>query len=248
MRPSLFHECPPAACPPQKCATLKGRTVAVLRVSLVGSLLSVLILVANVRTRAQEPVDLRTFVTSTYSHGLPYVDAHAYGRDAVPSLVAMLNDQSLEPHWAKIVVTLGFIEDPSAVQPLMDFMKRQTGAISSDAFRAILSVLPAVGQIAYRGDPTALEIITAFVDPSAYRSYGIDFVYSRYHDEAIGEVLGRADIMALGVSGRPEALALLKQMLADPALRPAWKPEVTNAIDVNQKMSTLGPEQVFAKE
>src|SRR5215471_10381125 len=199
MRLSSFFECLPAACPPQKCATLKGRTVAVLRFSLVGPLLSVLIVVANVRARAQEPpVDLRTFVTSTYSHGLPYVDAHAYGVAAVPSLVAMLDDRSLEPHWAKIVVTLGFIEDPSAVQPLMDFMKRQTGAITADAFRAILSVLPAVGQIAYRGDPTALEIITAFVDPAAYRSYGIDFVYSRYHDEAIGEVLGRADIMALG--------------------------------------------------
>jgi hypothetical protein len=160
----------------------------------------------------------------------------------------MLNDPSLEGHWAKIVVTLGFIEDASAVQPLMDFMKRQAGPISSDAFRAILSVLPAVGQIAYRGDPTALQIITAFVDPGAYRTYGIDFVYSRYHDDAIGEVLRRADIMALGVSGRPEALALLKQMLGDPALPSAWKSEVTNAIDVNVKMSTVGPERVFTKE
>jgi hypothetical protein len=193
-------------------------------------------------------VDLRTFVTSIYAHGLPYADAHAYGPDAVPALVAMLNDRSLEAYWANIVVTLGFIEDASAVQPLMDFMKRQTGPISPDAFRAILSVLPAVGQIAYRGDPTALQIITDFVDPGSYRSYGIDFVYSRYHDDAIGEVLGRANIMALGVSGRPEALALLKQMSADPALRPAWKSEVTNAIDVNVKMSTLGPERVFAKE
>lgn len=223
--------------------------MAVLRSSLVGCLLGLLVLLANVRTLAQTPsVDLRTFVTSTYAHGLPYVDAHAYGADAVPPLVAMLNDRSLEPHWAKIVVTLGFIEDPSAVQPLMDFMKRQTGPISSDAFRAILSVLPAVGQIAFRGDPTALQIVMAFVDPGAYRSYGIDFVYSRYHDDAIGEVLQRADIMALGVTGRPETLDVLKQMAGDPALRQAWKSEVTNAIDVNVKMSTLGPEKVFAKE
>jgi len=134
------------------------------------------------------------------------------------------------------------------VQPLMDFMKRQTGPITSDAFRAILGVLPAIGQIAYRGDPTALQIITNFVDPAAYRSYGIDFIYSRYHDDAIGEVLGRADIMALGVSGRPEALALLRQMGNDPALRQAWQSEVTNAIDLNIKMNALGPEKVFTKE
>src|SRR5262249_6359508 len=159
---------------------------------------------------AQTPsVDLRTFVTSTYAHGLPYIDAHAYGPEAVASLVAMLNDRSLEPHWAKIVAMLGFIADASAVQTLMDVMERQMGPIALDAFRAILSVLPAIGQIAYRGDPTAMQIVTAFADPGAYRSYGIDFAYSRYHDEAIGEVLQRADIMALGVSGRPEALDLL---------------------------------------
>ena len=222
--------------------------MAVIRSSLIGCLTLLVVLASN-RTLAQTPsVDLRTFVTSTYAHGLPYADAHAYGPEAVPQLVAMLNDRSLEADWAKIVVTLGFIEDASAVQPLMQFMKGQTGPISSDAFRAILSVLPAVGQIAYRGDATALQIITDFVDPGAYRSYGIDFVYSRYHDDAIGEVLGRADIMALGVSGRPEALALLKQMLGDPALRPAWKSEVTNAIDLNVKMNTLGPAIVFAKE
>jgi len=223
--------------------------MAALRSSLVGVLFGLLVLLPSDRVFAQTPsVDLRTFVTSFYAHGLPYADAHAYGPGAVSELAEMLDDPSLQIHWAKIVAALGFIEDASAVQPLMDFMKRQTGPISSDAFRAILGVLPAIGQIAYRGDPTALEIITNFVDPAAYQSYGINFSYSRYHDEAIGEVLGRANIMALGVSGRPEALALLKQMGNDPALRQAWKSEVTGAIDLNVKMSTLGPEKVFTKE
>ena len=54
--------------------------------------------------------------------------------------------------------------------------------------------------------------------------------------------------MALGVSGRPETLDLLKQMQADPTLRQAWKSEVDRAIDINVQMSTLGPEKVFAKE
>jgi hypothetical protein len=229
--------------------SLKGRTVAALRSSLVGALFAFLLFLPSDRALAQTPsADLKTFVTSFYAHGLPYTDAHAFGPEAVGELVAMLKDPSLEAHWAKIVATLGFIEDASAVQPLMDFMKRQTGPITSDAFRAILGVLPAIGQIAYRGDPTALEIITNFVDPGAYRSYGIDFIYSRYHDDAIGEVLGRADIMALGVSGRPEALALLRRMGNDPALRQAWQSEVTNAIDLNVKMNTLGPEKVFTKE
>ncbi len=214
-----------------------------------GLLFALLVFMPTDPTAAQvPPVDLRTFVTSLHSHGLPYSEAHAYGPQAVPDLVAMLRDPALEPHWTKIVATLGCIEDASAVQPLMDFMRRQQGEISADAFRAVLSVLTAIGQIAYRGDPPALKIITDFVDPGAYTSYGIGFVYSRYHDDALAEVLGRMDIMALGESGRPEALALLKGMLNDPALRKDWRDNVTEAIDLNVKMSSLGPEKVFGKE
>jgi hypothetical protein len=194
------------------------------------------------------PVDLRTFVTTMHIHGLPYAEAHAYGPQAVPALVAMLKDPSLEPYWTNIVATLGCIEDASAVEPLMDFMKRQRGTISADAFRAVLSVLPAIGQIAYRGDAAALKVITDFADPGAYKSYRVRFAYGRYREDTLAEILGRMDIMALGVSGRPEALTLLKRMQSDPNLRKEWRDNVAEAIDVNVKMSSLGPEKVFEKK
>jgi len=198
---------------------------------------------------AQAPsVDLTTFVTSLYAHGLPCTEAHAYGPQAVPDLVAMLADPSLEPHWVNVVATLGCIGDASAVDPLMAFMKRQQGPVSVDAFRAVLGVLPAIGQIAYGGDAAALRIITEFVDAGACKSYGIALAYGRYHDDALAELLGRMAINALGVSGRPEALALLKKMSDDPALRADWRDNVTEAIDLNQRMNSLGPEKVFAKE
>jgi HEAT repeat protein len=217
--------------------------------SLVGLLFVFLVSIPADPAAAQAPsVDLKTFVTSFYPHGLPYAQAHAYGPQAVPDLAAMLADPSLEPYWVNIVATLGCIEDASAVQPLLDFMKRQQGPIAGSTFRAVLSVLPALGQIAYGGDSAALKIITDFLDPSAYKSYGINFVYSRYHDDALGEILGRMAINALGVSGRPEALALLKQMLNDPTLRLDWLDKVNEAIDLNKKMSSLGPENVFGKE
>jgi len=213
---------------------------------LVGVLFASLVLIPPNPAAAQAPTtDLRTFITTVHLHGLPYAEAHAYGPGAVPELVAMLSDPSLEPHWTKVVAALGCIEDSSAVPPLMDFMKRFQGPVSPDVFRAILSVLPALGQIAYRGDPTALKIITDFADPGAYQKYGIGFVYGRYRNDALPEILGPIDIMALGVSGRPEALALLQKMLDDPAFRKDWRDNVTEAIDVNGKMSTLGPEKVF---
>ena len=62
---------------------------------------------------AQAPTeDLRAFVTKWYVHGTPYAEARAYGPGAIPDLVAMLHDPEMEPHWVKVVYTLGCIGDP----------------------------------------------------------------------------------------------------------------------------------------
>lgn len=201
------------------------------------------------RAAAEAPsVDLKTFVTSWYSHGLPCTDAHAYGPQAIPELVTMLDDPSLEPHWVKIVGTLGCIRDASAVQPLMKFVKRQRGEISVDAFRAVLGVLPAIGQIASSGDRLALKTVTDFVDPDACKTYGIGFAYGRYHDDALAEVLGRMAINGLGVSGQPEALAELNRMMSAPTLRKDWRDNVEEAISLNERVNTLGPAKAFGEE
>lgn len=223
----------------------KGRVTTALLSPLAGLLFAFLVFIPTNLAVAQEPpVDLKAFVTALHFHGLPYAEAHAYGPQAVPRLVAMLKDPSMEPHWTKIVATLGCIEDASAVQPLMDFMKRQQGAVSADVFRAALSVLPALGQIAYGGDPKALKIITDFAAPDAYKSYGIGFAYGRYRGAALADVLISMDIMALGVSGRAEALAVLNRMLNDRGLQ-KWRDNLTQAIDDNVKMRNLGPKEVF---
>lgn len=222
-----------------------GKVMTALLSPLVGLLFVFLVFIPiNLSVAQEPPVDLRTFVTASYFHGLPYAEAHAYGPQAVPQLVAMLKDSSLEPNWTNIVATLGCIEDASAVQPLMDFMKRQQGEVSVDVFRAALSVLPALGQIAYGGDAKALKIIMDFAVPDAYKSYGIGFTYGRYHDAALADVLMSMDIMALGVSGRAEALTLLNKMLNDQSLR-KWRENLTQAIGDNVKMRDLGPKEVF---
>ena len=222
-----------------------GRFMTALLSRLGGLLLVLLVFIPiNLAIAQEPPVDLRTFVTTLYFHGLPYAKAHAYGPQAVPALVVMLKDSSLEPHWTNIVATLGCIEDASAVQPLIDFMKRQQGEVSVDVFRASLSVLPALGQIAYGGNAEALKIIMDFAVPGAYKSYGIGFTYGRYHGTALADVLMSMDIMALGVSGRAEALTLLNEMLNDQSLL-KWRENLTQAIGDNVKMRDLGPTEVF---
>ncbi len=198
---------------------------------------------------AQAPTeDLRTFVTNWYVHGTPYDEARAYGPGAIPDLVAMLHDPEMEPHWVKVVYTLGCIGDPSAVQPLMDFLRGLHGEISVDAFRGALGVLPAIGSIAYGGDGTAIGIIKDFVGPTALSTYGVDFSYGRYQGAALSEVLGRMSIMGLGFSGRPESLDLLNQMFQDHSLRTDWVDNVSEAININSSISRLGPARVYAGE
>jgi hypothetical protein len=160
----------------------------------------------------------------------------------------MLEDSSLEPHWVTIVATLGCLRDESAVQPLMAFLKRQQGNISADAFRAALGVLPAIGQIASGGNTVALTIITDFTNPSACKSYGVGFVYGRYHNDALAEVLGRMAINALGLSGQPKALKLLKRMGNAPTLRKDWLDNVEEAISLNERVRSLGPAKAFGEE
>jgi len=152
--------------PPRRPA--KWRIISALLFPLVGVFVFLVFNPINVAVAQGPQVDLRTFVTAPHFHGLPYVEAHAYGSQAIPELAAMLKDPSMEPHWAKVVATLGCIEDASAVQPLIEFLKRYQSPVSADAFRALLSVLPALGQIAYGGDAVALKLITAFVDFVAY--------------------------------------------------------------------------------
>jgi HEAT repeat protein len=195
-----------------------------------------------------ERVDLRTFVTSWYVHGLPCGQAHAYGPEAVPELVAMLDDPVLEPHWTKVVATLGCIRDASAVEPLMAFLQRQQGEVSADAFRASLGVLLAIGQIAAGGDKTALAIVTDFVHSDGCAEHGVGLAYARYRDDALSEVMGRMAINALGLSGRPQALALLKRMGNDPTLRSDWLDNVEEAITLNERVRSLGPTKAFAEE
>lgn len=195
-----------------------------------------------------EAVDLKTFVTEWYVHGTPYEEARAYGPKAIPELLVMLHDPEMEPHWVKVVYTLGCIGDPSAIQPLMDFLGGLHGEISADAFRAALGVLPAVGGIAYGGDASAIKIVEEFVQPSTLTLYGLDFSYGRYRGDALAEVLGRMSIMGLGFSGRPESLALLNRMFDDRTLRTDWLDNVAEAINVNSNISTLGPVRVYSGE
>jgi hypothetical protein len=200
---------------------------------------------------AQGPVDIKTFVTRIPVNGIPYAQARAYGSQAIPELVTMLRDRSMEDYWDKIIYVLGCIGDPAATTPLVDFLKSQQGEISAQAFRATLAVLPALGHIARGGDSVAFTTIVDFIQADQWEKAGLVFSYSRYRGAALGEVLGRTAIQGLGIAGTTEALAVLYALGSDLTLRSDrgdWRDNVEEAVSLNIRVGRLGAERAFEVE
>jgi hypothetical protein len=193
--------------------------------------------------------DVKTRLTRMYVHGIPYADAKSVGAQAIPELVSMLEDPAREEHWTKVVWVLGCIGDPSATGPLVDFLKRQKGEVSVDAFRAALAVLPALGHLARAGDAGALEALTSYTEPEARKGAGagLSFSYGRYRGASLAEVLGRTAIQGLGIAGTPETLAVLESMDRSD-LRADWQDNVREAVALNVRVRRMGPARAFAGE
>lgn len=187
----------------------------------------------------------RTFVTQLYFHGVPYIEARSLGAAAVPELVDMLDEPELAPFWTNIVTTLGFIGDPAAVAPMLDFARRQEGEISADVFRAALSVATALGHLAHDGDDEALQQLIAWTRDT--EGSGIRLSYKHYSGAALDEVLGRMAVQALGISGRTEALERLHAMAGDRAMRADWEDNVSEALELHHKVKSRGVASVAPK-
>ncbi len=73
---------------------------------------------------------LLRFVSSTYIHGVPFGQSREFADSSqAPSLLlGMLGERELIPHWANIVVTLGYLGrvDKGVVEGLVQFLKRDS--------------------------------------------------------------------------------------------------------------------------
>lgn len=193
-------------------------------------------------------VDLKTFVTREYIHGLPYDEAKLYGVTAVPALLLMLNNPDFERFWGNIVAAIGYIGNPSATKPLLEFIQSQEGEISVDRFRAVLSAFQALGHIAQSGDRLALTELANYNNLNSWKEKKLAFSYGIYKREALSEVLSRQAIQGLGISGRPEAYRILSEMSKRKDLRKDWIDNVNDAMSLNEKVKMYGARKLFGKE
>ena len=192
--------------------------------------------------------NIRDFATRSYIHGVPFGEAHAFGRAAVPELLSMLNDSTLEEHWTNVVWILGCIGDPSATLPLIDFLNTRTGELSASSFRATLAVLPALGHLARAGDHRATAALIEYTRWTKINRPAQSFSYGRYQGETLRDLLGKTAIQGLGISGTPNTRDVLKGLRARATARPDWRSNLDEAIQFSLRVERETPERIFGVE
>jgi hypothetical protein len=179
-------------------------------------ILLLLIMVWPVAGLAQsdEEINARVddLVHKHYMDGIPYEQAHALGPDALPYLFELLNNPDEKLFWTNVVVTIGFIEDPSAVEPLIAILEETEGDVDGATFRALISVPYALGCIAAGGDDRAIGYLGDNIAEPLNRNLKWNF-----RGKPVAEVIAEQSVMGLAVSGRPEARQRLKAMQAETA-------------------------------
>jgi len=168
---------------------------------------------AAVPTPARVPAQqtVQGFVKAIYAEGVPYQQARAFGPAAVNELLTLLNDPSMADARSNIVVTLGMIGGDKAEDELRQLVARGTGKLTQPEFTLRLNAQMALGYAAN----VAKTIVTL--------DYLIASLQSGVWDSRVSwqppnggspfPRLRERSIMALGLSGKPQAGNALEQLL-----------------------------------
>lgn len=90
-------------------------------------------------------------------HGLPFAEVSAYGANAVPAALAMLETLADRPFWSNAVLAVGVLGNSEHVRTLVAFFQRGEGALTPSESRAKSAVLVAVGFIQSRNPSQAAQ-------------------------------------------------------------------------------------------
>ncbi len=215
-----------------------------------------LFLLGYVGLEAQaQRMPIQEFIAKTYFHGVPYMEAKAYGPQAVPALLQMLDDARMEPHRINILSTIGMIGSSTATQPLIRFFESRQGNLSYIDFISTLVVFQAMGYIAQGGDDKAYNYLVKWVQADQWQKSGLTFSYGSYQGPKMGQMIREIAIQGLGISGRADALERLLALARQVDNQAQDNSSISNlhqiihdAIHMNQEIQTLGAEHVFSEE
>lgn len=164
---------------------------------------------------AQEQ-NIQTFIHQIHMEGVPYEEAARFDPvDAVPTLLDMLADPNEEPYWPNVVITLGMLGDARAVEPLIEFLGKDTGKqLSRSHYIAKTGVVMALGYLINKKEnQKALAYLQDSVKPEIWAKRKVSWA-SPYHanlDDRNNQ-LSKMAILGLALSGHPSARETLQAL------------------------------------
>ena len=206
----------------------------------------------DVSTQASR-VPIEELARGIYVDSMPFAEAMTYESDEVPRLLAMLNDPSERAHWPMVASLIGIVGAPENAADLIEFIeRRRSGRLSRQTFAAVRSSIVALGYLVERtGSQQALDYLWSASSPDSWSVRS----HMRWTAPRGGDLAARNDrlaayaIMALGLSGSPEAMAMLQarwsQLDRAPGSRsPARRDDalalMRQAMDDNARVAAIG--------
>ena len=170
------------------------------------------VLLVGVAVSADEADLAEALVRRQYFEGIPFAEAAAIGPAGTARLVELLGDPSEAQHHAAILEVLGISGQPGAFDAIETFAADPpSGAVSGATWRAQLAIPIALGHLARR-NPRALRRLIRASD--ARRP--ADWTYRSMNGAAVRVAVHRRVILGLGLSGAPQADAVLRRLPASP--------------------------------
>lgn len=155
------------------------------------------------------------FLQGEYVDRVPYVEARALGKEAVPRLLDIIADASAARYHLNAIMALGFLGDPQATPHLLRYLQSPSGDVTDEQFRALRAVLQALGCLAAHGDGAALNFIREGAHIRAWGERQLRWHLPGWSDDRRNLSLTQAAIGALAVSGRDEARITFAEVPAE---------------------------------
>ncbi|MEM7588178.1 MAG: hypothetical protein AAF560_32620 [Acidobacteriota bacterium] len=193
--------------------------------------------------------DVYQVVRGTYYHGLPYELGHSLGPKAVPTLLELLAKPEEREHWANIITVLGMIGDDRATESLVEFLERRfEGKVDPATYRALLEVPTSLGLLARDPSSRAFAYLREGTSLEAWKDRRLSWASASLEREKRDLLMVRRSITGLGFSGTEAArehLRGLQSSLEDTSLARVVQHDVSEAIEMSERVEELGYERVL---
>ena len=211
----------------------------------------------SAREAGHSNMPVKDFVHQFYIEGIPYAEAAKYGPDAVPTLLAMLDDPQEKPYWSNIVVTLGAIGDERAVDPLIAFVEKGGDTMTREEFQAKSSVLMSLGYLINKSNnEKALSYLKAHLSPEGWRESNMATARAQGFKASTDlrtKQLSTLAVLGLALSGHPSAKSSLNFLnqgvrdMAPTAFTKQMTSVVTEALKAHETIARDGLESYYQK-